>query len=157
MKSSMKQAVGYVCDIEVAGTDTIITRADQRDRIRKYAEKENIRLVGIFEDETCTPDILIRPGVRKMLNSAPGYEQVLVERVWALSNDTGRIKPFLDVIQKKGARLIATADLWDRASQVVRRYYAMPAHEQGTTMKRTVLAVKNGHHIDKDSHAVQAA
>jgi len=158
MINNTKQAVGYVCDIQVAGTDIIITKADQRDRIRKYAEKKNIDLIGIFEDEADTPDFLGRPGVQEMLNSAPGYEEVLVERVWALSRETSQIKPFLDVIEKKDAKLIATSNLWDRASQMVRhRYYELTEYEQRKTMKRNIHDVKNCYRIGKDYHFVKAA
>jgi DNA invertase Pin-like site-specific DNA recombinase len=158
MMTNTKLAVGYVCDIQVAGTDIIITKADQRDRIRKYAAKQNIDLVGFFEDEADTPDFLRRPGVQNMLNLAPAFEQVIVERVWALTRDASDIEQFLNIIEKKDVKLIATSNLWDAASKLVRhRYYALPAYEQRKTVKRNIHDVKNCYRIGKDFHLVQAA
>lgn len=122
MKTPIK-AVGYVCDIPVPHTDMVIKKEDQRARILKYAQQENIELIGIFEDEKFTEDCAIRPGVNRMLNCKENYELVLVERVWALSRRTKELKALMEKLDRRGARLVASSYLWDCVSQHVRQHY----------------------------------
>jgi len=124
MNTKINRAVGYVCDVCLPGTDMVISKADQLARLKKYAEKEGIELVAVFEDDSYSPDLMARPGVKKMLNAPVDYETVLVERVWVFCRKIKKIEEVLDAIETNGARLIATSYLWDCPSQLVRHRYA---------------------------------
>ena len=124
MNTKINKAVGYVCDVCLPGTDMVISKADQLARLKKYAEKEGIELVAVFEDEGCSPDLMARPGVKRMLNTPFDYETVLVERVWVFSRKIKKIEELLNAVETNGARLIATSYLWDCPSQLVRHRYA---------------------------------
>ncbi len=122
--NELKRAIGYVCDIPVTGTNMIIGKEDQRMRLIKYAEKENIELVHIFEDNAYTEDFMNRPGLQKVLTMLHEYDTVLVERAWVLTTRKKDLMPFLEMIESKQTRLVATAYLWDCLHQILRRRYA---------------------------------
>jgi len=124
MNTKKTKAIGYICEIRLPETDIVISKADQLARLQKYAEKEGIELVAVFEDDCRNPDFMARPGVNKMLNAPFDCEMVLVERVWAFSRKIKKLEELMEAIEKKGARLIATSYLWDCPSQVVRHRYA---------------------------------
>jgi len=124
MNNKINKAVGYVCDVCLPGTDMVISKADQLARLKKYAEKEGIELVAVFEDDCCSPDIMARPGVKKMLDTTLDYETVLVERVWVFTRKIKKIEELLETVEKNGSRLVATSYLWDCPSQLVRHRYA---------------------------------
>jgi len=120
----MKRAVGYVCEIPVAGSDLVISKEDQRLRILKYAEKENIELVCIYEDDCAGGNCLNRPGVNKVLCCDEAYDLVLVERVWAMSRKMKDLEPVLDKLDLRKVPLVCTSYLWDCVSQQVRHRYS---------------------------------
>lgn len=121
--NKQKQAIGYVCDIPVIGTDMIIGKEDQRVRLLKYAEKENIELVHIIEDDAYTRDFMNRPGVQKVLTLLQQHDTVLVERAWVLTRKRNELVPFLEEIEPKDIKLVTTAYLWDYLHQMLRRRY----------------------------------
>jgi DNA invertase Pin-like site-specific DNA recombinase len=117
------KAIGYVCDIPIPRTDLVIRKEDQRARILKYAEQENLELVCIFEDEEFTEDCTQRPGVRKLFDCKESYDVVLVERAWCLSRRMKDLKAFIEKLDTKGAQLMASSYLWDCVSQHLRHHY----------------------------------
>ena len=126
----MKKAVGYVCEVPVAGTDMVISKEDQRIRILKYAEKENLELLSIYEDDCMTEDCLQRPGVNKVLTCNEAYDLVLVERVWAFGRKMKELEPVLSKLEARKVPLVATSHLWDMTSQQVRRRFGVDLAEQ---------------------------
>ncbi len=133
-----KKAVGYVCDIPVTGTHMYIGKEDQKARLIKYAKKEQIELVHIFEDKECTGDFMNRPGVQKLLKRANQYDAVLVERAWALTRKGKELNPFLKTIEDRGAELVATTYLWDYLHQMLRRRYGGRTEATGTEPRKNV-------------------
>jgi DNA invertase Pin-like site-specific DNA recombinase len=120
----VKKAVGYVCDIPIPGTNQVIGKEDQRLRIMKYAEKENLNLVGIFEDEAGAEHFTERPGVKKLRAFQEPFDLLVVERVWSLSRKRKDLEPFLKEMDRKGVELVASSYLWDCISQQIRHRYA---------------------------------
>ena len=118
----VKRAIGYVCEIPVPGTEMVISRESQIERIRKFAAKEGIELVAIYQDSAWTEDFTNRPGVQSLLD-APNYDCVLVERVWCFSRKMSELKPFVIELEKNNRELIASTCLWDCVSQQVRHRY----------------------------------
>jgi DNA invertase Pin-like site-specific DNA recombinase len=119
-----KKAVGYVCDIPIPGTDQVIGKEDQRLRIMKYAQKENLQLVCIYEDDKFTENFNERPGVKKVREHAEPFDLLVVERVWSLSRKRKDLEPFMRELDKKGVEMVASSYLWDCISQQVRHRYA---------------------------------
>lgn len=115
-----KKAVGYVCDIPVAGEEITISREYQRTKIEKYAREHDIDLVAVYEDSEYTDDFVGRPGVKAVLGCCGEVDEVLVERVWCMSRKMKDLKPFMEAVCTKGARLVAASYLWDCVSQQVR-------------------------------------
>ncbi len=118
-----KKAIGYVCDIPVAGTDMVIDKEDQKARLLKYAKKEGIELIHIFEDDGYTRDFMNRPGLKKVLALLQKHDTVLVERVWALTRMKKELMPFLEKIEAGQVKIEATTYLWDYLHQMLRRRY----------------------------------
>jgi len=135
MKTPTK-AIGYVCDIPVPHTDLVIRKEDQRARILKYAEQENLELVCIFEDEEFIEDCAQRPGVQKLMSCKESYDVVLVERAWALSRRMKDLKAFIEKLDRKGAQLMASSYLWDCVSQHVRQHYYREEKKQKAAAKQ---------------------
>ena len=123
METKKNRAVGYVCDICLPETDIVISKADQLARLKKYAEKEGIELVAVFEDDCCSQDFMTRPGFNKLLNAPYDYDTGLVERVWVFSRKVRKIEELMETVEARGAKLIATSYLWDCISQVVRHRF----------------------------------
>lgn len=120
----VKKAVGYVCDIPIPRTDIVISKEEQRIRLMKYAQKENIELLCILEDENYTEDIMNRPGLQKALAFEEPYDFLLVERIWAVSRKRKDLEPFLKALDRRQVVLVASSYLWDCVSQMVRHRYA---------------------------------
>jgi hypothetical protein len=139
-----KRAIGYVCDIPVADTDLIISRNDQRARMLKYAEKENLELVCVYEDESYTEDFMSRPGVQKILNSTEACEVVLVERVWAFSRKMKELDPLLAKLEAKQLELVSSSYLWDCVSQQVRHRYMGTVGEKAREAAQAQAGKKSG-------------
>jgi len=118
-----KKAIGYVCDIPIPGTDAVIEKDDQRLRLIKYAEKENLELICIYEDEKFTDGFINRPGVQKALCSKEPFDLLLVERVWCLSRKRKELEPFLKQLERRNVQLVTSSYLWDCVSQQVRHRY----------------------------------
>lgn len=119
----VKRAVGYVVDIPILGTDLSISRDFQKQRIIDYARRENIELVGIYEDENYREDFMNQPGVKQAMNAGTDIDAVIVERVWALSRKKKDLEPFLRKLDEKGVQLVCASYLWDCLSQMVRHRY----------------------------------
>ncbi|TFG93881.1 MAG: recombinase family protein [Syntrophobacterales bacterium] len=138
--NKQKKAIGYVCDVPVTGTNMIIGKEDQRARLLKYAKKENIELVNIFEDDAYTRDFMNRPGVQKVLTMLEQYDTVLVERAWVLTRERKDLVPFLEKIEPKQIKLVATTYLWDYLHQELRRRY------RNTTARKPAGVTENTRH-----------
>ena len=133
----VKRAIGYVCDIPIPGTDMVISKEDQRVRMVKYAEKEGIDLVCVYDDDKYTDDFINRPGVQKLLDCKENCDMLLVERVWSLSRKMKDLKPFMTELEKKNLQLTASSCLWDCVSQQVRhRYIGSLAEKQRAAAKQ---------------------
>ena len=139
-----KRVIGYVCDIPIPGTSEVIGKNDQRARILKYAQKENLEVVCIYEDEQFTADFMARPGVQRVLNCNEHHDQVLVERVWCFTRNRKEIDPMLAALDQKGVQLTATSYLWDCLSQQVRHCYMGTVAEKARELMKTQNAAKDG-------------
>jgi DNA invertase Pin-like site-specific DNA recombinase len=118
----VKRAIGYVCDIPVPDTDLVISKDDQRLRLMKCAEKENLELIRIYEDEALDEAFINRPGVQKILNDREDFDVLLVERVWCMSQKMSELNPFLEKLNQKNIQFVASSYLWDDTSQAVRHF-----------------------------------
>jgi len=139
-----KRAIGYVCDIPVVGSTLKISKEDQKLRILKHADKQNLELVCIYEDELFTENPLDRPGVNKVFNTSEEFDVVLVERVWALSSKMKDLKPVLANLETRRVPLVATSYLWDCVSQRVRHRYSEDPVERCRRAARATLEAKHG-------------
>jgi DNA invertase Pin-like site-specific DNA recombinase len=119
-----KKAVGYVCEIPIPGTDQVVSKEDQKLRIMKYAQKENLTLVCIYEDDKATESLNGRPGIEKIRTHEEPFDLLLVERVWSLSRKRKDLEPFLRELDRKGVEVVASSYLWDCVSQQIRHRYA---------------------------------
>ena len=144
MAGKVKKAIGYVCDIPIPGTDLVISKEDQRVRILKYAERENLELITIYEDETFTEDFMNRPGVKKILEYPERFDVLLVERVWCLSRKKKELEPFLKKLDERGVEVVASSYLWDCVSQAVRHRYMGSLAEKRREAARARALAKNG-------------
>ena len=138
-----KRAIGYVCDIPVVGSPLTISKEDQKLRILKHADKENLELVCIYVDAFFTENPLDRPGVNKVFNTSEEFDVVLVERVWALSSKMKDLKPVLTNLDARRIPLVATSHLWDCVSQRVRRRYSEDPVERCRRAARASLEAKH--------------
>jgi hypothetical protein len=118
----LKKAIGYVCDIPILDTDLVINKDDQRLRILKYAEENNLEIVSIYEDEEYTEPFVSRPGVQKLLNGTGGFDVLLLERVWCLSLKMEDINFFLKGLERKNVQLVTSSYLWDEVSEGLRHH-----------------------------------
>ncbi len=130
-----KKAVGYVCDIPIPKTDLVISKEDQRARILKYAQQENIELITIFDDEVFTEELAKRPGLQKLLNCKECFDAVLVERAWCLTRRMKDLKAFMEKLDQKNAELVASSYLWDCVSQHLRHHYRVEAKRREAMAK----------------------
>jgi len=144
MTGKAKKAIGYVCDIPIPGTDLVISKEDQRLRILKFAEKENLELIAIYEDEAFTEDFMNRPGVKKILECPERFEVVLVERVWCLSRKRKEIEPFLKRLDARDVELVCSSYLWDCLSQAVRHRYMGSLAEKRRQLAKARALAKTG-------------
>lgn len=119
----VKKAVGYVCPIPIPGTNEIIGKHVQIEKIKKHAAAEGIELLAIFEDDEYG-ELAARPGVKSMADSSLRFELVLVERVWALARKKRDLEPLLENLDGRDVTLVAASYMWDMVSQQVRHRYA---------------------------------
>lgn len=138
-----KKAIGYVCDIPIPETDLVISKEEQRLRILKYAQKENIELIYIFEDEKFTEDFMNRPGVRKILECKEDFDLLVVERIWCLSRKRRELEPFLRKLDKRNVAVVTTSYLWDCCSQQVRHRYMGSLAEKMRAEAKALSEAKN--------------
>lgn len=139
----VKRAVGYVCEIPIPGTDEVISKEDQRIRMMKFAQKEGIELVCVYEDETYTEDFTNRPGIRKAVETLEPTDVLLVERVWAVSRKRKEIEPFLKRLDRQNVQLVASSYLWDCVSQQVRHRYAGKLADRARKLARERAEAKH--------------
>ena len=142
--SKPRKAVGYVCDIPILGTDLVIGKEFQKERITEYAKRENITLAEIFEDEQYREDFMERPGVKAVLAAGPDIDAVLVERVWCLSRKKKELEPLVRLLDKKQMQLASASYLWDCLSQMVRHHYLGALAERQRTTALAVAEQKHG-------------
>ncbi len=139
-----RKAIGYVCDIPILGTDLVIGKDFQKQRIMDYARRENIALAGIYEDEKYREDFMEQPGVKSVLASGPDIDAVLVERVWSLSRKRKELEPFIRLLDKKRMQLVCGSYLWDCLSQMVRHRYLGALAERQHDAALAVVEKKQG-------------
>jgi DNA invertase Pin-like site-specific DNA recombinase len=135
MTSRGKKAVAYVCAMTFPGTDIVISKDDQKQRIRRFAEREGIEIIAWYEDDAQGQDFMALPGVQQVLNHGGHYDLLLVERVWVFSRNKSALFSFAEAVEKRGAEIAAAACLWDCLSQQIRHRYMGVAAErkrQGT-------------------------
>ena len=132
----VKKAVGYVCEVRIPGTDLTISKEDQRARILKHVQKENIDLVCIYEDDDPEVEVLDRPGIREVIDREEPFDFLLVERVWAISRKRQALEPLLRILDRRGVEVQASSYLWDCVSQQVRHRYAGNLAERARKLTR---------------------
>jgi hypothetical protein len=137
-----RKAVGYVCDVPVANTGMVISKEDQRARILKCAEQENLEIIAVYEDEKYTGEFSNRPGVRKILECSEHFDVLLVERIWCFSRKMKDLKPFLDTIDARCAEVLCSSCLWDCVSQRIRHRYMEPLGERCRREAKTRAAAR---------------
>ena len=137
----VKKVVAYVCETPVTGTDMVISKESQLERIHKYAERENIEVVAVYEDSKWTENFTARPGVQKVMDCHEKVDAVLVDRVWCFSRKMSALKPFVEELEKNGEELVAATCLWDCVSQQVRhRYMGSLAEKQQAAARANAAA-----------------
>jgi len=129
-----KKAVAYVSDIVLGRTGEIISRAEQRKAILDHARENGIEILAWFEDEVWSEDVVTRPGIQKLLGYDQPFDVILVERVWALSRNTGVLQGFFAELSSRRLKIEAATTLWDCVSQMTRHYFA-----KGRSMKPVAL------------------
>ena len=120
----MKKAMAYSSDVIQMRSGEVISRAAQKEAIKKYAAENGIEVVGWFEDEAYEENVLSRPGVQKMVAALNGCDTVLVERVWSFSRNVHALEKVYAELEKNGARVEAATELWDIASQKCRHRFS---------------------------------
>jgi hypothetical protein len=140
----MRKAVGYVCSVPVTGGELMVSKEDQRLRILKYAEKENLELVSIFEDDNFSENCAARSGVTKLLTCPDAYETVVVERVWAFSKKLKELEPVLSKLEARKVGLVCTSFLWDMVSQQVRSRFGENLAEKMQEAAKAGVEAKHG-------------
>ncbi|HNR12576.1 MAG TPA: recombinase family protein [Thermodesulfobacteriota bacterium] len=123
----MKKAIAYTADITLGTTGEVISRAHQKELIKKHAAENGIEVVAWFEDARAGEDLLMRPGIQAVLAYDQPAESFLVERVWALSRTMATLKEFFEVLAATKMKLETASYLWDCTSQMVRRQQATAA------------------------------
>jgi DNA invertase Pin-like site-specific DNA recombinase len=139
--NKVKKAVGYVCEIPVPGTEMVISKESQLAKMKAFAARENIELVGVVEDNAYTANFMERPGVKKIMKGLTGVDAVLVDRVWCFSRKMSELKPFLEEVEQANAQVISATCLWDCVSQQVRhRYMGALAEKQRAAAREKAAA-----------------
>jgi len=123
-KAMARTAIAYVSDVILGRTGEVISRAAQKEAIRRHADASGIEIVAWFEDEAYDEEILTREGIRSLLASGKRCDCILVERVWALSRSWTLLEAFLGELGQRGMRLEAATTLWDCTSQRARHFYS---------------------------------
>ena len=121
----VKRAIGYVCEIPIPGTNQVISKEDQKARITKWAQRENVEVFTIIEDNEYCADVLSRPGIKNILDCNDHYDMVLCERIWAFCRKKKELDAFLTELDKRDVQLTASSYMWDLVSQQVRHRYAV--------------------------------
>jgi len=119
----MTKAIAYTSDVILGRTGEVIGRAHQKELIERHAADNGIEIVAWFEDEMYSEDVMSRSGIQKLLANKDTVDLVLVERVWSLSRDMKVLEPFMDAIERKGAKLESATYMWDCVSQMCRRRF----------------------------------
>jgi DNA invertase Pin-like site-specific DNA recombinase len=117
----MARAIAYVSDLTLGHSGETLNRRKQIESISKFASEHQIEIVAWFEDETCTDQVLMRPGIQALLACDKPYDLVICERVWALSRSMKALEPFLTELDRRGVGFDCAASMWDVASQQCRR------------------------------------
>jgi hypothetical protein len=120
----MKRAIAYVSDIILGRTGEVIKRSCQVELIAQYAADKDIDIIGWFEDEMYSEEVLSRTGIRALLAYEKPYDLVLCERVWALSRSMAVLEPFFQELDRRAVRLEAATIMWDCVSQQCRHRFS---------------------------------
>ena len=120
----MKKAIAYVSDIILGRTGEVIKRSCQVELIAQYASDNEIDIIGWFEDEMYSEDVLKRPGIQALLSYDKPYDVVLCERVWALSRSMALLEPFFRELDRRGVSFEAATTMWDCVSQKCRHRFS---------------------------------
>ena len=137
----VKKVVAYVCETPVTGTEMVISKESQLEKIYKYAQRENIEVVAVYEDEKWSENFTTRPGVQKVMDCKEKVDAVLVDRVWCFSRKMSELKPFVEELEKNNEQLVSATCLWDCVSQQIRqRYMGSLAEKQRQAAKAKTAA-----------------
>jgi hypothetical protein len=118
-----KKAIAYVSDIVLGSTGEVISRAAQKDAIKRHAAENGYEVVEWYEDDVYAEDVITRPGVQRLLACEEQYDAVLVERVWTFSRHWAVVEPFFKEMQRRGHKVESACTLWDCLSQRSRHYF----------------------------------
>jgi hypothetical protein len=120
-RNSMTRAIAYVCDLTLGHSGETLNRSRQIEIISRFASEHQIEIVAWFEDEACTDQVLLRPGIQALLACDKPYALVICERVWVLSRSMHALEPFLTELDRRGVGFDCATSMWDLASQQCRR------------------------------------
>jgi hypothetical protein len=120
----MKKAIAYVSEISLNCVNEVISKDYQKRQIIKHAAEEGIEIVAWFEDDNAGPDLMSRPGIKKLLEFNEPYDLVLAERVWALSRNMETLERFFAELDRRAIVFDCATTMWDCTSQKCRhRFY----------------------------------
>jgi DNA invertase Pin-like site-specific DNA recombinase len=138
----VKKAVGYVCEIPIPGTEMVITKEEQLNRIQAYAAREGIELAAVYGDGEPGENFAERAGVKAMLAGKENADCVLVERVWTFGRKMAELKPFVEKLERKNMELVAATCLWDCVSQQIRHRYIGALAEKQRAAARAIATAE---------------
>jgi len=147
-----KKAIAYVADIILGNTGEIIPRDRQRAAIERHAREHGIEIVAWYEDEAWTEDLLARPGIKALFDCDADCDRVLVERCWCLSRQWPELRQFLQVLQRRNARLESATLLWDCVSQQARQYYRRTPIQAPVTQQQEPAPAAATRPVARPSH-----
>jgi hypothetical protein len=135
-----KKAIAYVSDIVLGATGEVISRATQKDAIKRHATENGYEIVAWYEDDVYAEDVITRPGVQRLLAHEGEYDTVLCERVWTFSRHWVAVEPFFKEMQRRGHKVESTITLWDCLSQRSRHYFRDGKRAPAPVMTPVVVA-----------------
>jgi DNA invertase Pin-like site-specific DNA recombinase len=119
----MKKAIAYMSEINLEYCQSSICCDEQLKRIESFCRENDIELVDVVKDSSQEPNLFNRPGIQYLLAKCQKVDFIIVERPWCLSRRSSVLDEFLSHIDNTRVKLVCATQLWDCASQYVRRYH----------------------------------
>jgi len=119
----MKKAIGYVSEINLDYCKSKIGCDEQLKRIESFCKDNDMELVEVVRDSSHDPNLFNRPGIQCLLAKCQKVDFIIVERPWCLSRRSSILDEFLMRLDNTRVKLVCATQLWDCASQYVRRYH----------------------------------